>query len=139
MHVGKIEFDDYNPNSIKVKMNFAMNLSDLGHNRDYSMDDYDAFGRQEAFVTTTSTTTTTTTTTTTKKKKTKRKWKRKRGNAYSRRYKLRGRKRRSLSDSGRLQPESLRVKGSQLILDNSKMETKKKKAMKQRFLYDNNG
>ena len=138
MHVGKIEFDDYNPNSIKVKMNFAMNLSDLGHNRDYSMDDYDAFGRQEAFVTTTSTTTTTTTTTTTKKKKTKRNWKRK-WNAYSRRYKLRGRKRRSLSDSGRLQPESLRVKGSQLILDNSKMETKKKKAMKQRFLYDNNG
>ena len=138
MHVGKIEFDDYNPNSIKVKMNFAMNLSDLGHNRDYSMDDYDAFGRQEAFVTTTSTTTTTTTTTTTKKKKTKRNWKRK-WNAYRRRYKLHGRKRRSLSDSGRLQPESLRVKGSQLILDNSKMETKKKKAMKQRFLYDNNG
>ena len=138
MHVGKIEFDDYNPNSIKVKMNFAMNLSDLGHNRDYSMDDYDAFGRQEAFITTTSTTTTTTTTTTTKKKKTKRKWKRK-WNAYRRRYQLHGRKRRSLSDIGRLQPESLRVKGSQLILDNSKMETKKKKAMKQRFLYDNNG
>ena len=33
MQVGKIEFDDYNPNSIKVKMNFAMNLSDLGHNK----------------------------------------------------------------------------------------------------------
>ena len=32
MQIGKIEFDDYNPNSIKVKMNFAMNLSDLGHN-----------------------------------------------------------------------------------------------------------
>ena len=33
LQVGKLEFDDYNPNSIKLRMNFAVNLSDFGTNK----------------------------------------------------------------------------------------------------------
>ena len=96
---------------------------------DYSFDDYDN-EHQEAFFTTTSTTTTTTTTTTTRKpgKKIIRK-RRPKKNSFRRRYKFPGRKRRSLTEIG-IRPESLRVKGSQ------NPKRKKKKPMKQRFLYD---
>ena len=92
---------------------------------DYSFDDYDN-EHQEAFFTTTSTTTTTTTRKPGKKIIRKRRPKK---NSFRRRYKFPGRKRRSLTEIG-IRPESLRVKGSQ------NPKRKKKKPMKQRFLYD---
>ena len=93
---------------------------------DYSFDDYDN-GHQ--FQTTTSTTTTTTTTTTRKPGKKIIRKRRPKKNSFRRRYKFPGRKRRSLTEIG-IRPESLRVKGSQ------NPKRKKKKPMKQRFLYD---